>query len=222
VSDALVHYLVVHQKKDGQWQTRVYRPPHDASHFAFTALAVRGLQIYAPRGRRQEIDKRIARARDWLVQTPAAETEDKASRLLGLRWVGAGEPTIREAADLLLHEQRPDGGWAQLPTLPSDAYATGEVLYALHEGAGIPANNPAYERGVNFLLRTQLADGSWFVPTRSFPVIESFDCGFPHGRSQFISTAATCWATMALALTAPGKNDYPSQKSGYNAGAGRE
>jgi hypothetical protein len=25
-----------------------------------------------------------------------------------------------------------------------------------------------------------------------------FESGFPHGRSQFISCAATCWATMAL------------------------
>src|SRR5439155_11447481 len=138
--------------------------PHDASHFTFTALAIRGLQLYAPKGRGQEMQTRIARARDWLTQAQAAETEDKASRLLGMRWSDASAASIQEARDLLLHEQRPDGGWAQRPTLASDAYATGEVLYALHEGGGIPASHPAYQRGVEFLLRTQLADGSWFVP----------------------------------------------------------
>jgi hypothetical protein len=51
------------------------------------------------------------------------------------------------------------------------------------------------------LLETQLADGSWFVASRSFPMVRYTKSGFPHGRSQFISAAATCWATMALAVT---------------------
>jgi ankyrin repeat protein len=208
LTDALVHYLILHQKTDGSWKTRVYRPPHDASDFAFTALAVRGLQLFAPPGRARELERRIVQARDWLVRTAAAETEDKANRLLGLRWAGTGEEPIREAVAQLLREQRPDGGWAQLPTLPSDAYATGEVLYALHEGGAVPPSAPTYQRGVSFLLRTQRVDGTWFVPTRSFPVIEAFNSGFPYGRSQFISTAGTCWATLALLLTTQGKDGY--------------
>jgi hypothetical protein len=47
-----------------------------------------------------------------------------------------------------------------------------------------------------------LADGSWFVRSRSLPVQPYFETGFPHGRSQFISCAATSWATAALGLTA--------------------
>ena len=62
--------------------------------------------------------------------------------------------------------------------------------------------DPAYRRGTQFLLKTQLADGSWFVQSRSLPVQAYFESGFPHGRSQFISCAATSWATMALGLTA--------------------
>jgi hypothetical protein len=100
----------------------------------------------------------------------------------------------------LLRDQRDDGGWGQLATLSSDAYATGETLYALRQGAGLPVKEAAYRRGVEYLLRTQLGDGSWFVPSRSFPLQPYFATGFPHGRSQFISVSATCWATMALAL----------------------
>src|SRR5581483_3568849 len=71
LSDARVHYLVLLQTADGNWRTPGYRPPADASHFTFTALALRGLQTYAPPGRRGEIDRRIGRARTWLLHTAA-------------------------------------------------------------------------------------------------------------------------------------------------------
>jgi ankyrin repeat protein len=200
LSDALVHYLVLHQHQDGCWPPEAYRPPDDGSAFLFTALAVRGVQAYAPRGRRQEIASRIARARRWLLSAQATETVDSAFQLLGLKWAGASAVDIDKAADILLRQQRPDGGWAQLPTLPSDAHATGLALFALHEAAGISGDAPANRRGIEYLLRTQLAEGSWFVRSRCFPALAFSDSGFPHGRSQFVSASATCWATMALIL----------------------
>jgi len=121
-TDALVQYLVLRQQPDGSWKTPVYRPPHDASDFTFTALAVRGLGVFAPKGRAQEIGVRIAQARAWLLEAEAQETEEMAFRLLGLRWASANQTQIDEARDALLRMQRTDGGWAQLPTLPSDAY----------------------------------------------------------------------------------------------------
>src|SRR5262249_50612327 len=84
---------------------------------------------------------------------------------------------------------------------------------ALHEGGGVAVDHPAYQRGVEFLLRTQLADGSWFVASRSFPIVEYSKSGFPHGRSQFISASATCWATMALTLTTPTSPQVQSSAS---------
>jgi ankyrin repeat protein len=201
LTDALVHYLVLHQRQDGRWAPEAYRPPEDGSAFLFTALAVRSLQVYTPRGRRAEIAARIAKARSWLLTAQPAETVDSVFQLLGLRWAAAEAKHIAKAAGNLLHQQRDDGGWAQLPTLPSDAYATGQVLVALHQAGGLPVDASAYRRGIDFLLKTQLADGSWYVPTRCFPALEFSGSGFPHGRSQFISAAATCWATMALILT---------------------
>jgi len=200
-TDALVQFLVLRQRPDGSWRTPVNRPPQDASDFTFAALAVRGLRAFAPKGRAVEISSRIARARKWLVATTPAETEDEAFRLVGLRWTDADHGDIEDAIARLLREQRDDGGWAQRPTLKSDAYATGEVLYALHDGGAIPVDHPAFRRGIEFLLRTQLADGSWFVSTRSFPLQPYVETGFPHGSSQFISVAGTSWATIALTLT---------------------
>src|SRR5262249_13713210 len=78
-----------------------------------------------------------------------------------------------------------------------DAYATGQALYALH-AAGVPIGEAAYRNGVNYLLRTQLEDGTWFVRTRAFGFQTYFETGFPHGRSQFISTVGTSWASIAL------------------------
>ena len=53
-----------------------------------------------------------------------------------------------------------------------------------------------------YLLRTQLEDGTWFVRSRAFGFQPYFESGFPHGRNQFISAAATSWAAMALAWLA--------------------
>ncbi|PYU94591.1 MAG: hypothetical protein DMG08_07215 [Acidobacteria bacterium] len=52
----------------------------------------------------------------------------------------------------------------------------------------------------------QLEDGSWYVKTRALGFQPYFDNGFPHGVDQWISGAATGWATMALTLasTTPG------------------
>jgi ankyrin repeat protein len=198
LTDALVHYLVLRQRKNGHWAGEVPRPPEEGSDFMFTALSVHGLQSYAPKGRSKEISARMAAARNWLLRAQPSETVDKVFHLLGLHWAHASKGAIETAARLLLREQRTDGGWAQLPTLPSDAYATGQVLFALHEAGSISVTDPVYRRGVSFLLASQLADGSWFVPTRTFPLLESTNSGFPHGRSQFISASATCWATLAL------------------------
>ncbi|MBA3295603.1 MAG: hypothetical protein H0U19_01600 [Acidobacteria bacterium] len=56
---------------------------------------------------------------------------------------------------------------------------------------------------MQFLLKTQLADGSWFVKSRALPIQPHFESGFPHGRDQFISAAASNWAALALALSSP-------------------
>jgi hypothetical protein len=74
---------------------------------------------------------------------------------------------------------------------------------ALREAGVISVTDQAFQMGMAYLLRTQLADGSWLVRTRSSPVQPLKDSGFPHGRDQWISAAGTSWAAIALALTQP-------------------
>jgi hypothetical protein len=57
-----------------------------------------------------------------------------------------------------------------------------------------------YQKGVGYLLRTQLEDGTWFVRSRAFGFQPHFESGFPHGTDQFISVSATAWAASALAF----------------------
>ena len=113
-------------------------------------------------------------------------------------WAQAPAADISTQARTLAALQRLDGGWGQVPTMPADAYATGQALYAL-ASSGLSTKDAVYRRGVAYLLRTQLEDGSWFVRTRGFAFQSYFDAGFPHDRNQFISAAATSWAVMALA-----------------------
>ena len=87
-----------------------------------------------------------------------------------------------------------------MPGTKSDAYATGQALYALRVGAGMGHSDPAIERGLRFLVETQLEDGTWFVRRRAFPFQPTMNSGFPHGRDSWISTAATICAVLALSL----------------------
>jgi hypothetical protein len=150
-----------------------------------------------------EVEDRINRARVWMANATPRDTEDMSMQLLGLRWAGADAAAISRATSRLLEAQRPDGGWAQIPTRESDAYATGEALVALHQAGRVSSSNSAFQRGIRFLLNRQQTDGTWEVQTRrtrgeGVPFVDS---GFPHGKNQFISYAATSWAVMALALS---------------------
>ena len=204
-TDALVHFLTLKQRRDGRWIAALHRPPIDGSDFTSTAISLRALALSAPSARRAEIADRIRRATKWLETAEPKTTEERALQLLGLAWGDAGGIAREHRASELLAMQRDDGGWSQTPGLSSDAYATGETLVALHQSGQLRPGDAAYNRGISFLLKTQLPDGSWFVQTRSLPVQPYFESGFPHGKSQFISCAATSWAVMALALSVPTK-----------------
>lgn len=200
-TDAMLVQLASRQTTDGSWQfVNEIRPPINGSAFVATALAIRALRGFAPPVHRQDMELQVARGRAFLEKSEPDETQDRAFKLLGLVWSGAPAQRIEKEKAALITLQRSNGGWGQMPTLDPDAYATGQALYALH-AAGMAPTATTYRRGADYLLRTQLEDGTWFVRTRAFPIQPYFETGFPHGRSQFISTAATGWAAIALAYT---------------------
>ncbi len=197
-TDAMAFVLKRLQAPDGHWRILASRPPIESNDVEVTALSMRALQVYAPAADRAAYDQAVRRASAWLRAAVPHSTEEHAMRLLGLAWSGADKAAIASAARPLIAAQRADGGWSQIPTLSSDAYATGQTLVALAESGALPATNPVYRRGIDFLLKTQYADGSWYVRTRAVPLQPHFESGFPYGRDQFISAAATNWAAQAL------------------------
>jgi ankyrin repeat protein len=199
-TDALARYVKRHQLADGGWRIASHRPPIESSDIEASALAVRSLRVYAPAPQKAAYARAAERGAAWLTQAQPKTTEDHAFLVLGLHWAGASQTAIRKAATSLIGQQRSDGGWSQLPTLASDAYATGQALTALAESGALKPTDPVYLRGVRFLLTTQLEDGSWYVRKRTIAGQPYFDSEFPHGKDQFISAAATNWATMALAM----------------------
>ena len=202
-TDVLVRYLAAKQRAAGNWRgIGATRAPIQDGDFSRTAMSIRTLSYFATPARRREYHERVARAADWLsAQTPLS-TEDRVMQLLGLHWANAHAGTRQARMRELLRLQRPDGGWSQTPHLTSDAYATGQVLYTVHElGAPVPAS--ALQRGSAFLVRTQREDGSWHVKSRAMKIQPYFESGFPYGHDQWISHAATAWATIGLATATP-------------------
>jgi hypothetical protein len=201
MTDALVHELAARQKQDGHWHAESSRPPLDQGDLTATALSARSVQLYPLPGRKQEFEERVAKARNWMAGAKAFTTQEKVMRLMGLSWTKADPAIIVQAAEVLRKEQREDGGWAQLPALSSDAYATGQALVALYTAGALSTSDKDYQRGVKFLIGTQLEDGSWHVKTRALGFQPYFEGGYPHGPDQWISAAGGAWATMALTLT---------------------
>ena len=197
--DALIHNMAGQQHKNGSWcfLGGLARPPIEDGDFSRTAFSVRALATYGFPGRKAEFDQRIQRAAAWLKAAQPRTTEDRNMQLLGMKWANMDRRSLEKPLKNLMAEQRADGGWAQTPDLASDAYATGSVLYTLHE-LGKPSSDAAYRRGVTYLLRTQLEDGSWHVHSRTPKFQPYFQSGFPHDHDQWISAAATAWATIAL------------------------
>ena len=196
----LVKNLMQRQIYDGSWVSPNPRPPLEYYAFSATALMVSALQYYSPPSLKPELDKRIERARAWMIKTIPENNEERIFQILGLKWVNGDKNFIAQQAKKLLSTQREDGGWSQLPTLESDSYATGQALYALYESGLLKTDDISFQRGISFLLKTQYEDGSWKVKSRSIPFVPFVENGFPHEKDQFISAAGTNWATMALIL----------------------
>ncbi|MCP4190234.1 MAG: hypothetical protein GY768_06370 [Planctomycetaceae bacterium] len=200
VTDAAVWYLAALQHPDGHWSAGMLRPPLGGADVVATTISMRSLQLYPPRGKMSETRSRIKRASQWLAASEPRYHQEIIFRMLGLAWSGVPARRLSASVDRLLQQQRDDGGWSQLSDLPSDAWATGQSLVALHVAGGLDTEHPAYQRGLEYLLRTQFDDGSWLVRARTWPFQSYFESGFPFEADQWISAPATAWAAMAMTL----------------------
>jgi len=200
---AVTTYLIKGQSADGRWRHSSLRPPSEASDFTTTYVALRGLTEFATPEQDAQVEACTAAASKWILGTIPSDTEDRVFQLRALKYTNASDDTRQKLADELIAFQRHDGGWAQKEGMTSDAYATGSVLTSLARTGLVATQSEVYLRGIQYLLKTQKADGSWHVNSRSKPFQKYFETGFPYEKDQFISTSATAWATIALLLAVP-------------------
>jgi ankyrin repeat protein len=204
---ASAQFIASRQRPDGSWYTIDSRPPQAHSLFATTAICVKALQDYLPETLGIEKQTRVRMARGWLLKAQPQTLEDRVFQLFGLYWTGADLSLRKKLAQQLLAQQQKDGGWSQLQGLASDAYSTGEALVALRQAADLSTGSSAYQQGLQFLLKTQEADGSWRVTSRLHPPAPVsppyFETGFPYKHDQFISIMGTSWAAAALLQAIP-------------------
>jgi ankyrin repeat protein len=206
LTDGMAANIAASQLANGSWHVgAAARPPAEEGDIFRTAVCIRALKAYGPPGRGLEMEARVAKARQWLQAARATTTEDRNMQLLGLYWAGASISVLKPLAKAILAQQQPDGGWRQHDGLSTDAYATGESLYTLATTGGASPSDRAYQEGVKYLLKTQRADGSWYVASHSPRIQAFFEGGFPHHYDQWISNWGTSWAAMALsaAIEAP-------------------
>jgi ankyrin repeat protein len=197
------HLVVGQQMADGTYLGQgVSRPPMEDTIVSQTALAVRAMTLYPIAGRKNEVEEKMRRSQRWLLAVVPGTAEERNMRLMGLVWSKAPRADINAAVQQIVRRQREDGGWAQHDEYQSDAWATGESLYALRQ-AGTAATAELYRKGVAYLLKNQYQNGAWFVKSRAYPTQTYFDSGYPFGHNQWISAGAASWAGLAIAETLP-------------------
>jgi squalene cyclase len=193
--------IVRKQQPDGSWEffATLRRPPINESQTTDAAWIIMALQGQTgpatPQSQRAALNKAIA----WLAAAKRPDNQqDKALRVLLADRAGTPRAQMQTTLDELLALQRTDGGWSQNSEMGSDAYATGQTLYALAL-AGFTANRPDIKRAIDFLVATQEPEGSWPMTSRSTPD------GKPGGAKLLtpITCAASSWATLGLARLAP-------------------
>jgi hypothetical protein len=186
--------VVAEQTENGSWSTwPETRPPiFGSSDESLTALATLALLPAAAVG-----DQQAKAARDkgiqWLAETKTDDDPQSIALRLVLwkkldRPVKEWQPLVKRIKD----RQNADGGWSQTNDMASDAWATGQALYALAY-AGCQPNEASILHGQAFLIKTQRKDGSWSMTSRPTK---------PGGKGSAslipITGAASAWAILGL------------------------
>jgi len=143
--DALLHYLAGTQSSAGHWhRSAINRAPIQNGDVSRTALAINAFVHYAPPARATEFTAVVNRGE--LAVQPGADVDGRTRHATSRADVGrrGSFPTRRRFGELMALQQ-PDGGWSQSPYLATDAYATGQALYAL-TALKVPPTNAAIQK----------------------------------------------------------------------------
>ncbi len=201
---------VVHdQGEDGSWKRVNESRPILSSPDTLTTLAL--LALSAPNAPDLGEEGKAAKQKGLQflqAASPDDELQPAALRLILWRRLGRPPTEWEPLAQQLQKAQNDDGGWGQLKQAKSDAFATGQTLYALAE-AGAKPDDVAVRKAHSFLAKSQGQDGAWAMTSRAI-----MGNGKVATKFEPIIHAASAWAVMGLVRSAPAqiKPVEPSKK----------
>jgi hypothetical protein len=186
------------QDNDGSWKLSLEFRPIGSSPDTLTTLAL--LALSAPNAPDMGKEGKAARERGlkWLRDAkPDEELQAAALRLILWRRLDLPSTEWEPLVKKIRSAQNSDGGWGQTKEAKSDAYATGQALYALAE-AGVKPGDEGVRRAQSFLATTQRDDGAWAMVSRA--ILRS---GKLPTNLEPITHAGSAWAVMGLVRSAP-------------------
>ncbi|MBI3862317.1 MAG: hypothetical protein HY290_10525 [Planctomycetia bacterium] len=204
----LLTSVVNDQGQDGSWKRVKEARPVLSSPDTLTMLAL--VALSAPNAPDLGNEGKVARERGLqFLETakPDEELQPTVLRLILWRRLGRPDSEWKPLEQQLRSAQNEDGGWSQLKLAKSDAYATGQTLYALAE-AGAAKDDAVIRRAQSFLEKSQREDGAWAMTSRAI-----MGNGKVATKFEPITHAGSAWAVMGLVRTAPAETKPASTAS---------
>jgi hypothetical protein len=199
--DSAAAIVAADQQADGSWRLDSSDSIGSPATYGTALATVFARRTLAASGQGSLAD-RIARADAWLGRVEVHNVPDAAAIVFAFD----GTPDVppgnwRAAVELLKKGQGRDGGWGPYVTSPAEPFDTAIATLALHGLMRRPSRHEssftkatladAIARGRAYLVREQLADGSWSETTR------------PNGQTSYAQRISTTgWALLALIETA--------------------
>jgi hypothetical protein len=194
----LLASLLSDQGQDGSWKLSYEFRPIGSSPETLTTLALLALSAPNAPDMGPEGKAALEKGLKWLRAADADdEPQTAALRLILWRRLGLLATEWEPLVNKLRGAQNADGGWGQTREAKSDAYATGQALYALAEAEAKPGDE-AVRKGQSFLATTQREDGAWAMVSRAI-----MRDGKPPKNLEPITHAGSAWAVLGLVRSSP-------------------
>ncbi|MBI3408924.1 MAG: terpene cyclase/mutase family protein [Planctomycetes bacterium] len=196
----LIDPLLDDQAEDGSWSLPAGgRPPLVDTKETMTLWTLLALKMADVKQRSKDDHRGVwEKGLKWLAANSPGDSHQAAVlHLLLEQKQGKKREELRPQVDALLTRQNADGGWSQTKDMPSDAYATGQTLFAMGL-LGMDAREKSVQTAQAFLLKTQQKEGSW--PMVSRPTAKEGKGAKDTGPITYVGSA---WGTIGLMRSAP-------------------